>query len=350
MVQPHRRRLPHSAARREAVTLLKSSGNLTLTTALRTHGNTSALKSGAVAVQGAALAFVEVEPQILAFRRMVRDLAYDVCELAPTTYIIAKAYGAPFTALPIFFERRFHHAGLLVRPDAGIQSPRDLEGKKVGVRAYSVTTGVWTRGILVNEFGLDASKVTWVVDDEEHVTQLRLPPNVAHVPEGKSLASMMASGEIQAGFAANAGIGREGPPKAGWQAKETKETSTYHDLFADPDGLSAEWFHRTGIYPMHSTLVVKNEILEANPGLAQSLFEAFNESKDRYVQQLRRGESSGKNDQRYLKQMEIVGNDPLPYGLEVNRRSIDTLALYAFQQGLIPNRLPIEELFVNLNA
>jgi 4,5-dihydroxyphthalate decarboxylase len=338
-----------SSTRQEAVTLLKSTGTLTLTTALRTSGNTATLKSGEIPVRGASLSFIEVEPQILAFRRMVRDLAYDVCELAPTTYIIAKAYGAPFTALPIFFERRFHHAGLLVRPDAGIQEPKDLEGKKVGVRAYSVTTGVWTRGILVNEFGLDSSKVTWVVDDEEHVTQLKLPPNVEHVPEGKSLASMMASGEIQAGFAANAGIGREGPPKAGWQAKEHKETSTYRELFSDPDGLSAEWFRRTGIYPMHSTLVIKDDILKANAWLPQALFDAFQESKERYVHQLRRGESAGKNDQRYLKQMEVVGNDPLPYGLEVNRRSIETLALYAFQQGLIPRRLPIEELFVNLN-
>ncbi len=252
-----------------------STKTLNLTTALRTHGHTAALKSGAVPIRGATLSYIEVEPQILAFRQMVRDVAYDVCELAPTTYIIAKAYGAPFTAIPIFFERRFHHAGLLVRDDAGIREPKDLEGKKVGVRAYSVTTGVWTRGILVNEFGLDSSKVTWVVDDEEHVTQFKLPPNVEHVREGKSLASMMASGEIQAGFAANAGIGREGPPKAGWQAKERKETSAYRELFSDPDSLGAEWFRRTGIYPMHSTLVIKDEILKANPWLPKALFDCL---------------------------------------------------------------------------
>jgi 4,5-dihydroxyphthalate decarboxylase len=244
---------------------------LTLTTALRTHGHTAALKTGEVPIQGVTLSYVEVEPQILAFRKMVREVAFDVCEIAPTTYIIAKAYGAPFTAIPIFFERRFHHAGLLVRDDAGIRHPKDLEGKKVGVRAYSVTTGVWTRGILVNEFGLDSSQVTWVVDDEEHVTQFKLPPNVQHVPEGKSLASMMAAGEIQAGFAANAGIGREGPPKAGWQAKERKETSSYRELFSDPDALGAEWFRRTGIYPMHSTLVIKDEILKANPWLPKAM-------------------------------------------------------------------------------
>jgi len=317
---------------------------------MRTHGHTADLKRGAVPVKGATLSFVEVEPQILAFRRMVREVAFDVCELAPTTYIIAKAYGAPYTALPIFFERRFHHAGLLIRDDSGITRPKDLEGKKVGVRAYTVTTGVWTRGILVNEYGLDSSKVTWVVDDEEHVTQLKLPSNVVHVSEGKSLASMMASGEIQAGFANNAGIGREGPPKAGWQAKERKETETYRELFPDADRLGAEWYVRTGIYPMHSTLVVKDEILKANPGLAQSLFDAFMESKNRYVKRLLAGESEGKNDQRYVKQMKIVGNDPLPYGLEVNRPGIETLALYAHQQGLTPRKLGIDELFLNLNA
>jgi 4,5-dihydroxyphthalate decarboxylase len=330
--------------------LSNSTKPLTLSTALRTHGHTVDLKSGAVPVEGAKLSFVEVEPQILAFRRMVREVAFDVCELAPTTYIIAKAYGAPYTALPIFFERRFHHAGLLIRDDSGITGPKDLEGKKVGVRAYTVTTGVWTRGILVNEYGLDSSKVTWVVDDEEHVTQLKLPPNVVHVAEGKSLASMMASGEIQAGFANNAGIGREGPPKAGWQAKERKETETYRELFTDADRLGAEWYARTGIYPMHSTLVIKDEILKANPGLAQSLFDAFMESKTRYVNRLLAGETEGKNDKRYIKQMKVVGNDPLPYGLEVNRPGIEALALYAQQQGMTPRKLGIDELFLNLNA
>lgn len=321
-----------------------------LTIALRTYGHTAALKKREVAPRGVTLEFREVEPQILAFRQMVRDVAFDICELAPTTYIIAKAHGAAFTALPIFFERRFHHGGLLIRDDAGIRQPKDLEGKQVGVRAYSVTTGVWTRGILINEYGLDSSKVTWIVDDEEHVTQLQLPPNVRHVPEGKSLASMMASGEIQAGFAANAGIGREGPPKAGWQAKERKETAGYRDLFDDPEALGAEWYRRTGIYPMHSTLVVKDELLAGYPWLAKSLFDAFMASKRIYLDRLASGASAGKNDARYLEQMKLVGNDPLPYGLEANRRSIEALILYAFQQSLIPRKLAVEDVFLDLNA
>ncbi|HUO22710.1 MAG TPA: PhnD/SsuA/transferrin family substrate-binding protein, partial [Caulobacteraceae bacterium] len=188
-------------------------GKVHLKIAVAEHPHTSAIRNGSIPIEGVEAEIITVKPQIGAFRRMVRDVEFDVCEIAPTTYFIARAYGAPFVALPIFVVRRFHHSGLLVRPDSGVKHPKDLEGKKVGVRAYSVTTGVWTRGILAKEYGVDIDKVTWVVDDEEHVTQLKLPPNVIHVPEGKSLVSMMANGEIQAGFTANAGIGREGPPK-----------------------------------------------------------------------------------------------------------------------------------------
>src|SRR5450631_1423412 len=187
--------------------------------AIASYGHTAAVKDGKVPIKGVDANFIEVVPIVGAFRRMVRDVEFDVCEMAPTTYMIARARGAPYIALPIFLMRRFHHGGFVVRPDAGIRHPKDLEGKKVGVRAYSVTTGVWTRGIFINEYGLDSSKVTWVVDDEEHVTTLKLPPNVIHAPPGKSLADMMERGELQAGFTGNAGIGRSGSPTGGWNAQ-----------------------------------------------------------------------------------------------------------------------------------
>ena len=198
---------------------------------------------------------------------MVRDVEFDVCEMAPTTYMIARALGAPFIALPIFLMRRFHHGGFVVRPDSGIKEPKDLEGKKVGVRAYSVTTGVWTRGIFVNEYGLDSSKVTWVVDDEEHVTSLKLPPNVVHAPNGKSLASMMASGELQAGFSGPAGIGRAGPPTGAWEQRAQTSTVSYPELIANAPEVEAQWFRRTGIYPIHGLIVVKDEHMQT-PSMA----------------------------------------------------------------------------------
>jgi len=220
----------------------------------------------------------------------------------------------------------------------------------VGVRAYSVTTGVWTRGILANEYGLDTSKVTWVVDDEEHVTQLRLPSNVVHVPGGKSLVSMMANGEIQAGFTARAGIGREGPPKAGWESGAKAVPQVYHDLIKDTAPLEAAWFRRTGIYPMHGVLVVKDKLLADHPWLAKSLYKAFTEAKNRYLGRLRSGEANAAQDNQYRKLIPVVGDDPLPYGIKKNLPSIEALITYALQQGLMPRRLSVGELFVDPEA
>lgn len=325
-------------------------GLLQLKIAIGNYGHTAALKDGSVAIQGVKPDFVKVEPIIAAFRRMVRDVEFDVCELASTTYFIARAYGAPFVALPIFLMRRFHHGGIVCREDSGIRAPKDLEGKKVGVRAYSVTTGVWTRGILINEYGLDSSKVTWVVDDEEHVTQLRLPSNVVHAPAGSSLASMMAQGAIQAGFTARAGIGREGPPKAGWEQSGKPAPDAYYDLLRDTPRLEAEWYRRTGIYPMHGLIVVKDRLLADHPWLAKSLFTAFVEAKTRYLVRLRSGEANSGDDKRYRELATVVGDDPLPYGLKANRTSIEALINYAYQQALLPQRLSADSLLVDPEA
>ena len=311
--------------------------------AIAEHPHTSAIRNGSIPIEGVDAEFITVHPQIGAFRRMVRDVEFDVCELAPTTYIIARAYGAPFVALPIFVVRRFHHAGLLVRPDAGIKTPKDLEGKKVGVRAYSVTTGAWTRQVLMDEFGLDASKVTWVVDDEEHVTQLKLPPNVLHAPEGRSLAEMMEKGELAAGFGANAGIGRTGAPTGGWKEVE----ADYPDLFPNAAELEAEYYARTGVYPMHGTIVVKDSVLAEHPWVAKSICDAFDRAKLEWLARLDAGELADKKNKKYLELRKIVGHDPLPYGIEENRKTIEALEATAFKQGLTPRRMSMSELFVD---
>lgn len=311
--------------------------------ALGSYGHTGALKDGRVTIAGVDPDFIEVVPIIGAFRRMVRDLEFDVCEMAPTTYMIARAFGAPFVALPVFLARRFHHSGFVCRPDSGIRVPKDLEGKKVGVRAYSVTTGVWTRGIFVNEYGLDSSKVTWVVDDEEHVAALRLPSNVVHAPAGQSLAGMMVSGEISAAFTGNAGIGRAGPPTGAWQQTATE---TYPELIDNAAQAEAQWFKRTGIYPLHSTVVVKTEVLERHPYVARSLLDAFVAAKAIYMDRLTSGQGESADDRRYRRLMPIVG-DPLPYGLTENAASIEAMLTYGLQQGLIPHRMPLDEAFID---
>ena len=317
--------------------------------AIGTYGHTRAVKDGSVPIAGVNAEFVEVVPIIAAFRRMVRDLEFDVCEMAPTTYMIARARGAPYIALPIFVMRRFHHGGFVTRPDSGIKVPKDLEGKKVGVRAYSVTTGVWTRGIFVNEYGLDSSKVTWVVDDEEHVTTLQLPANVIHAPAGKSLASMMASGELQAGFTGPAGIGRAGPPTGNWEQGGQQPAQVYPELIPDAAKVEAEWFKRTGIYPIHGTIVVKTEAMAKNPGLARALLDAFTTAKQPYLASLKRGEGHAPEDERYRSFAPLMP-DPLPYGLSPNKASVEARITYALQQELIPSRPAMSDVFVDPEA
>jgi 4,5-dihydroxyphthalate decarboxylase len=318
-------------------------GKVHLKIAVAEQPHTAAIRNGSIPIEGVDAQFVTVEPQIGAFRRMVRQLEFDVCELAPTTYIIARAYGAPFVGLPIFVVRRFHHSGLLVRPDADIKAPKDLEGHKVGVRAYSVTTGVWTRGILMDEYGLDPSKVTWVVDDEEHVTQLRLPENVIRAPKGRSLADMMADGELVAGFHGNAGVGRSGSPTGAWKQVE----ADYPDLFRNAAELEADWYARTGIYPMHGTIVVKDSVLAEHPWVATSLFNTFSRAKDEWLARLHASAPSNASDKKYASLAKLVGPDPLPYGIGANIKTIEALESTAFKQKLTPRRMSIDALFVD---
>lgn len=310
------------------------------------YPHTHKLLTGEIPINGVEPNFIRVVPQIGAFRRMVRQVEFDVCELAPTTYIMARAYNAPFVALPIFVMRRFHHGGLLVRPDAGISHPKDLEGRKVGVRAYSVTTGVWTRGILIDEYGLDSSKVTWVVDDEEHVLETRLPPNVIRAPEGRSLADMMADGELVAGFGGNAGVGRTGSPTGGWK----EVVSDYPELFPNVEELESAWYRKTGIYPMHGTIVVKDAVLKQHPWVARSLFDAFEQAKNEWLSDLTAGRAVSATDKKYARLAETLGGDPLPYGMSANMATIKALEETAFKQQLTPRRLSVPEIFVDPEA
>ena len=306
--------------------------------------HTLAVKNGSIPIDGVTPEFVNVVPQIAAFRRMVRQVEFDVCELAATTYIVARAHKAPFQALPIFVHRMFHHGGMLVRPDAGIRHPKDLEGRNVGVRAYTVTTGVWTRGVLMDEYGLDNSKMTWFVDDEEHVTQLTLPANARRVPPGSSLVDMMADGRIVAGMAGNAGLGRTGAPAEGWNSMQVPAVE-YPDLIPDAKEREAAWYVRTGIYPMHGTIVVKNSVLAEHPWIARALYDAFEQAKTDWLKTLHDGSAQTPGDQKYRVLAKIVGSDPLPYGLEANAASVRYLEDTAFRQGLIPQRMTMDELF-----
>src|SRR5260370_11247709 len=167
-----------------------------LKTALARRGHTEPLMDGTVTPRTFELEFEEVPVIIKAFRRMVRGLEFDICEMAMTTYLCARAHGKAFTAIPVFPLRAFHHGAVVYNTHAGIRTPKDLEGRKVGVnRGYTVTTGLWARSILQDEHGVDLSKITWVLSGDEHVAEYRPPANVVPIEKGKNIGDMLASGE-----------------------------------------------------------------------------------------------------------------------------------------------------------
>jgi len=183
-----------------------------------------------------------------------------------------------------------------------------------------------------------------VVDDEEHVTQLKLPANVIHAT--RPLAEMMAAGDLVAGFDGAAGIGRTGNPTGGWQEVE----ANYPDLLPNAAALETEYYARTGIYPMHGTIVVKDSVLAEHPWVAKSIYAAFEKAKQDYLLKLDSGDATSATDKKYLELRKIVGHDPLPYGIEANRKTIEALEQTAFKQGLTPRRMAMNELFVDPNA
>src|ERR671937_1522288 len=167
-----------------------------LTTVTRTSPLNEALKDGRVVPDGYTFHFEEVSPITKAFRIMCRELAYDVCEMAATTYFVARDHGKPFTALPIFLTRGFHHTAVVAREPG---DPKSLEGRRVGVnRGYTVTTGVWARGILATRYGVDLDSITWVRSDVEHVTEYEPPPNVEDLAPGSDLGEAVLAGELAA--------------------------------------------------------------------------------------------------------------------------------------------------------
>jgi 4,5-dihydroxyphthalate decarboxylase len=320
-----------------------------LDTAVRTNGITRPLKSGIVQPEGVSFNFIEVQPHIAAFRRMVRGLEFDVSEVAPTTYLLSKYYRKAFTALPVFMARGFHHGSLVCNPDAGIRHPKDLEGKRVGVRAYTVTTWIWYFGMLQSAYGVDPSKITFVTDDEDHVQEFIPPSNVEKVPEGSSLAELIAVGDIDAGFTGNAGIGRVGPPVGDWSAGTAAPAVDHSDLvplFANPAELDLAWYRKTGVLPIHGLVVIKDSVVEQNPDAAPAIYRAFRKAKESYYRELASDGPVGKEDKQVIARREMLHEDPLPFGFERNRKSVQALADFVHEAGIVPTRFAPEELFV----
>ena len=298
------------------------------TTVTRTQGANAALKDGTVRPRTFAFEFVEVSPLIDAFRRMVRGREFDICELSITTYVTARQHGKRFTALPIFIVRGFHHGAILCNTRV-VTTPKELEGKKVGVnRGYTVTTGVWARGALASDYGVDLDRITWVLSGDEHVEEYRPPANVVPAEPGKTLAQMLVAGEIAAAI----GVEVDHPD--------------VRPLIPDAEEAGLRALRERGVYPINHLIVVKDELLEARADLAADVFDAFVRAKQLYVERLASGriERPAEVDELHRRVMEITG-DPLPFGIEPNRASLEALVRYASDQHIIERPAAIEDLF-----
>jgi ABC-type nitrate/sulfonate/bicarbonate transport system substrate-binding protein len=297
-----------------------------LRTALATRGHTEALKNGSVRPRTFEFDFEEVPVIVKAFRRMVRTQDFDICELAMTTYLCSRAFGKPFTAIPVFPMRAFHHGAIVYNTKSGVRTPKDLEGRRVGVnRGYTVTTGVWARSILQHEYGVDLDRVTWVLSGDEHVAEFQPPANVVPIEPGTTIEAQIGSGQIAAAI----GVQIDSPD--------------VKPLIPNAKEAGFEALRRSGHYPINHTVVVRNDVLEANPGLADDLYDAFVEAKRLYLDRLKNGRIDSP-DPVHVRVMDIAG-DPLPYGIEPNRHTLESLVGYAVEQRILPRPVAIEELF-----
>jgi 4,5-dihydroxyphthalate decarboxylase len=290
----------------------------TLHTAFANYPHVRAIKDGSVASERVRFDFEEVPVITRAFRRMVRTLDFDLCEIALTTLAQAHAFGKPVKALPIVVMRGFHHAALVCPVGSSIGGPADLRGKKIGVRAWSQTTGVWVRGILLDEYSVDHRDITWVTAEDAHVAEYVDPPNVVRIGAGQDLKAMLEAGEIDAGIAI-AGI----------------DPSSVRPVIADPMAAAGAWFAKTGAYPVNHLLCVKTALVEAAPWLPGELMRLFVAAKALATEPSAESRFAG-----------IVGADVLPHGLEANRVGIELCLRYAAEQGLVPRVYDVAEVFV----
>ena len=301
---------------------------LALKTAIGRYGHTLPLMDGSVASERFAFDWAEYETIVGVFRTMVRTSAYEVSEMALSTYLCARAHGKPMTAIPVFITRSFNHGDVVYNADSGIGSPRDLAGKRVGVRAYTVTPGVWARGILKHEYGLDLDAVTWVLGSDEHVAEFVEPPNVVSAPAGSDLGDMLLSGELDAAI----GVGGLDPARI-------------RPLIPDARNEALRFHEQTGVYPISHIVVIRNDAIEAHPWLPRELFGLFEAARDEYASRLATGAAPHPGDDTIAPLRSAGAAEPLPYGIEANRVALETFIEWNVEQGIIPARVSVEEVF-----
>lgn len=268
---------------------------------------TRAIKSGEVKSDLVDFEVIEVDPIHTAFKPMARELCYDVCEMAIVTYLMAIDRGIELTLIPAVMLGRQQHPLFIHNSARGTLSPEHLPGKRVGVRAYSQTTGAWVRGILGDDYGVSFKDIDWVTFEGAHVPDFDEPQWVRRAPEGRGLIDMLVDGEIDAAIAEKTSDPRLVP------------------VIPDAEAAAAKWGERMGFEPINHLVVIRTELVRRHPWLAAEVYRMLKQSK--------------------AAAPAVAGPDPMPFGVEANRKAFDLISRYAFEQGLVSKRYTTDELF-----
>jgi 4,5-dihydroxyphthalate decarboxylase len=288
-----------------------SSTLVKLRTNLADYAVTKALKSGALPSSIVEFDFCGPKTAHDGFKPMVRENAFDVGELAIVTFLQAHAYGKPYVLLPAPISGRLQHHCIGFNNQLNQLKPKDIEGKKVGVRSYAQTTGLWVRGILQHEYGVDLDKVTWLTIVEGHLAEYSDPPNCQRIPKGKSLAEMLYSGEIDAAI-----LGNDMP--------DDPKIST---LIPNAVEEGKTWYEREHVVPINHMFAVHRDLSKNRPDVVREIFRLLVASRKAAPSALLP-----------------------PFGLEANRKGIQMAIDWSFEQKIIPRRLSVEELFDETTA
>lgn len=289
---------------------MSTSNSVTLKTLLGDYPNTKALKNGELRSANVSFEFADVKVPNTAFKDVVRHLKYDVAELAIVTFLQAKAHGKPLVLLPAVVVGALPHPLLVYNAEHRRILPADLKGKRVGIRAYSVTTAAWVRGVLQNDYGVDLDEVEWVTFEDAHVAEYSDPPTAVRAPAGKSIVQMLSDHEIDAGVV------------GGPDLKDTR----FQPVIENPNDAAQDWCNKHNALPINHMLVVKESLANANPFALQEVFRLLRESK----LAMPRAETA---------------LDTIQFGLANIRRSLELIISYSTQQGLIPEKISVDDLF-----
>lgn len=289
---------------------MNDSNAVHLRTLLGDYPNTLALKRGELQSPRVAFDFADVKAPHSAFKRVVRDLEFDVAELALVTYLMAKAHGKPLTLLPVILFSRNQHPFFVYNAERGVVAPDKLAGKRIGIRAYSVTTVAWVRGVLAEDYGFDPASAQWVTFEEPHVAEFTDPPNAVRAPAGKEMTAMLLAGEIDAAVMG-----------------AIPDDPRLRPVIPEPDAAARAWQARHQAIQINHMVVVKESLSRSHPDIVRETYRLLCDSK----------RAAG---------LPVPGQpDSIPLGVSANRRNLDIAIEYCHRQRLIPRRFNVDELF-----